>query len=386
MCRFSYERCICFVFLVILAVLSCAGVRVDDLMTMPQVDMQRTSPADEVMVSQHRLRHHRHPRRAFVPQPAPAPRWLPLQEDDISVRAYRSQVVLLAYAEGSSHSCQFVFRVLKVYKNAKSFPIVDRIMVRLDCEEAVRGYRKKLVRNKIHLRRKYVLFLNASGSSSFQPAGTPKLVRANKEAKTDRIIRHACMSKLVPSKPSASLNVSTFPATCPMTVDTVTTSSPTLAIASTDGALCQQSHVAGELTSTAPRQGRISPIVLRDAAKWRNLNYSFISLGINIDKNTQLPLMQESGFLPKTGDDYHRIVRLFREEDVPHHAFPLPSERNIHAVVRGIPAMFSEQEIKGELEQREYTPLHIIRLKLSGGAPFGGRSTVQDRKVPAAVQ
>ncbi|CAH1953365.1 unnamed protein product, partial [Acanthoscelides obtectus] len=74
--------------------------------------------------------------------------------------------------------------------------------------------------------------------------------------------------------------------------------------------------------------------------------------------------------LPKTEDDYRRIIHLFREEDVPHHTFPLPSERNIHAVVRGIPAMFSEQEIKGELEQMGYTPLHIIRLKRSGGAPM----------------
>ncbi|CAH1962123.1 unnamed protein product [Acanthoscelides obtectus] len=45
-------------------------------------------------------------------------------------------------------------------------------------------------------------------------------------------------------------------------------------------------------------------------------------------------------------------------------------QNEIHAVVRGIPAMFSEQEIKGELEQREYTPLHIIRLKRSGGPPM----------------
>ncbi|CAH1956009.1 unnamed protein product [Acanthoscelides obtectus] len=80
--------------------------------------------------------------------------------------------------------------------------------------------------------------------------------------------------------------------------------------------------------------------------------------------------MRESGLLPKTEDDYRKIVRLFREEDVPHHTFPLPLERNIPAVVRGIPAMFSEQEIKGELEQRGYTPLQIIRLKRSGGAPM----------------
>ncbi|CAH1996673.1 unnamed protein product [Acanthoscelides obtectus] len=32
--------------------------------------------------------------------------------------------------------------------------------------------------------------------------------------------------------------------------------------------------------------------------------------------------------------------------------------------------MFSEQEVKGELEERGYTPLHTIRLKRSGGAPM----------------
>ncbi|CAH1999912.1 unnamed protein product [Acanthoscelides obtectus] len=153
-----------------------------------------------------------------------------------------------------------------------------------------------------------------------------------------------------------------------MTVDAATTSSQSLATASTDGALSQQSHVAGESTSIASRQGRITPIVLRDATKWRHLNYKFISLGIKIERAVAV----DAGIriLPKTEDDYRRIVRLLREEDVPHHTFPLPSERNIHAVVRGIPAMFSEQEIKGELEQRGYTHLHIIRLKRSGGAPM----------------
>ncbi|CAH1963578.1 unnamed protein product [Acanthoscelides obtectus] len=73
--------------------------------------------------------------------------------------------------------------------------------------------------------------------------------------------------------------------------------------------------------------------------------------------------------IAKSEDDYRKIVRLFREEEVLHHTFPLPSERNIHAVVRGVPVNFSDTEIKGELEQRGYSPLHIILLKRSGGAP-----------------
>nr|CAI5828721.1 unnamed protein product [Callosobruchus analis] len=54
------------------------------------------------------------------------------------------------------------------------------------------------------------------------------------------------------------------------------------------------------------------------------------------------------------------------EEDVPHHTFPLPSERNIHAVIRGVPATLKEADIKEELQQKGYAPLHIIRLKRSG--------------------
>ncbi|CAH2011202.1 unnamed protein product [Acanthoscelides obtectus] len=74
---------------------------------------------------------------------------------------------------------------------------------------------------------------------------------------------------------------------------------------------------------------------------------------------------------PTSEDDYRKLVRLFREDSsVPHHTFPLPSEWNIHAVVRGVPVNFSDTEIKGELEQREYSPLHIIRLKRSGDAPM----------------
>ncbi|CAH1993681.1 unnamed protein product, partial [Acanthoscelides obtectus] len=44
------------------------------------------------------------------------------------------------------------------------------------------------------------------------------------------------------------------------------------------------------------------------------------------------------------------------EEEVPHHTFPLASERNIHAVIRGVHATLSEIEIKEELQQRGYPP------------------------------
>nr|CAH7721015.1 unnamed protein product [Callosobruchus chinensis] len=59
-----------------------------------------------------------------------------------------------------------------------------------------------------------------------------------------------------------------------------------------------------------------------------------------------------------------------KEENIPHHTFPLPSERNIHAVIRGIPGSTTEQEIKEELEQKGYVSHHITRLKRNGGVPL----------------
>ncbi|CAH1976700.1 unnamed protein product [Acanthoscelides obtectus] len=85
-----------------------------------------------------------------------------------------------------------------------------------------------------------------------------------------------------------------------------------------------------------PRKVRVTPIVLRDASRWRGVNHKFISLGIKFE----LAVVVDAGIriIPKSEDNYHRIIRLFREEEVPHHTFPLPSERNIHAVIRGVHA------------------------------------------------
>nr|CAH7734113.1 unnamed protein product [Callosobruchus chinensis] len=118
--------------------------------------------------------------------------------------------------------------------------------------------------------------------------------------------------------------------------------------------------------SSKPR--RVTPIVLREVTGWRALNCKFVSLGIEVERAIAVGM----GFriIPKSDDDYKKIIRLFKEEKVPHHTFPLPSKRNIHAVIRGIPASFSEQVIREELEQKGYSPHHIIRLKRSSGVPI----------------
>nr|CAH7754304.1 unnamed protein product [Callosobruchus chinensis] len=57
--------------------------------------------------------------------------------------------------------------------------------------------------------------------------------------------------------------------------------------------------------------------------------------------------------LCKTKDDYRKIVRLFKEENIPHHTFPCPL-RETSTLLSEIPVSTTEQEIKEELEQKGY--------------------------------
>nr|CAH7734085.1 unnamed protein product [Callosobruchus chinensis] len=74
----------------------------------------------------------------------------------------------------------------------------------------------------------------------------------------------------------------------------------------------------------------------------------FISLGIKID--FAVAVDARIGIVARSEDDCRKIIRHFREEDVPH----------IDAVISGVPYTLSEAEMKKELQQRIYAPLHII--------------------------
>ncbi|CAH1967213.1 unnamed protein product [Acanthoscelides obtectus] len=87
--------------------------------------------------------------------------------------------------------------------------------------------------------------------------------------------------------------------------------------------------VPEDTTAQPLRKVRVTPIVLRDASRWRGVNHKFISLGIKFERAVAV----DAGIriIPKSEDDYRRIIRLFREEEVPHHTFPLSTLREEHS-------------------------------------------------------
>lgn len=192
MYRISYEKCVCFIFLVILAILSCSGVRIDNL-AMTDISKRNSHTlstslfnSDEFLYRffmntttspnfrHHKIRHHRQLRaQAHTTRPTPfnepyvqiastdltqLPTKSHVQRStrnnnnsnkqkkkktkircpdyDITWKYCQADTVVLAKVESKTSSCKdncvMVFRKIKVYKSpSPNFPIDDRIRIKL---------------------------------------------------------------------------------------------------------------------------------------------------------------------------------------------------------------------------------------------------------------
>ncbi|KAJ8971968.1 hypothetical protein NQ314_000450 [Rhamnusium bicolor] len=284
MYRISYEKCVCFIFLVILAILSCSGFRIDNL-AMTDISKRNfhtsnsfsnsdeffdrifnvsSTPSVETITPtyRHKIRHHRQLRaqahnshrryetqksstghidvQVFPPRGADFPptthpsehfaqipstdihhplfptrpivtrsqrspdhkrhqrqesKWQPYQEEDISMKAFKAEIVVLAQAEsGSTYEC--VFKVNTTLKNTKQFSVIERILLKIPCDQEEKTHKSKnLVKNKIQLGKSYVLFLKASSAHNYWSVGSPKMIRPNKKAKIEKVIKQVCKPK-----------------------------------------------------------------------------------------------------------------------------------------------------------------------------------------------
>nr|CAI5852630.1 unnamed protein product [Callosobruchus analis] len=190
------------------------------------------------------------------------------------------------------------------------------------------------------------------------------------------------MPKLIPTSNTCTIKIQPEPS-----LSAASTPSTSVGVANTasEPVVASSSDVSGQLPSqasqetTEPRKMRITPVVLRDALKWRAANHKFISLGIKIKIERAVAVDAGIRIIPRFEDDY-------REEDVPHHTFPLPSERNIHAVIRGVPATLKEAKIKEELQQTGICPSKHYSIKtLRRSYAFGGGDPAQARKIKIIV-
>ncbi|KAL3282439.1 hypothetical protein HHI36_005626 [Cryptolaemus montrouzieri] len=214
----SYERCLCFVFLVVLAILSyCSGFRIDSL-TMTDIskrnyafgslpsdhDFMNTLHAaaltrDDVIPHSYRIRHHH---RAIRAQNGDSSRRIrknrpatSCPKQDISQKAFLANTVVVARTEAVSvrsrtHKYSVLFKVQRKLKSPPSFPIIDdyiQLSFLNDTSQQRTQQRcvpernpSKLVRANIQQSREYLLFLNSYGAHNYTPIGSPELIRRHK--------------------------------------------------------------------------------------------------------------------------------------------------------------------------------------------------------------
>ncbi|XP_044750932.1 protein vein isoform X2 [Coccinella septempunctata] len=214
----SYEKCICFIFLVILAFLSCcSGFRIDSL-TMTDISRRNLSleslpPENDFMnriyatarlkdddfSHRHRIRHHH---RSIRAQNNDGPRKIrrnrprtPCPKQDISQKAFLANTVVVARTEAVSvrsrtHKYSVLFKVQRKLKSPSAFPLIDEYIqlyflndtssqrTQLRCVSERNP--SKLVRANIQQSREYLLFLNSYGAHNYTAIGPPEPIRKHK--------------------------------------------------------------------------------------------------------------------------------------------------------------------------------------------------------------
>lgn len=255
MCKISYEKCICFIFLiVILVVLICSGFPIDNV-AMPNTSKKnfRTSSSrsadffnrksTNTLSSHHRQRHLRQLRAQTRDTPptghieatvfqndattsklyAQVPSSLTktintrsqrsssnsrhrskdCQPEHYSTKAYKSQIVLRVKVQGIERTNYTVsFKLIESLKNPSSFPIHEYLTLQFSnhtgnsCDKGRRGRKNHLVKADIKASQEYILFLNASSANKCSPSYSPELVPAGprKQREMMRILKKVCNS------------------------------------------------------------------------------------------------------------------------------------------------------------------------------------------------
>ncbi|KAJ8914970.1 hypothetical protein NQ315_002494 [Exocentrus adspersus] len=65
---------------------------------------------------------------------------------------------------------------------------------------------------------------------------------------------------------------------------------------------------------------------------------------------------------PATAADYRLITKVLEADKQEYHTYSLHEERNLRAVIRGIPTGISEEEIKADLVEQGFTVLSVHRM------------------------
>lgn len=120
--------------------------------------------------------------------------------------------------------------------------------------------------------------------------------------------------------------------------------------------------------NAAPKPPRVPPVVIRNKSMYSQISTHFKNSKINFSRATNV----EEGvkLFPETPNDYNNMIKFLETQKIPFHSYRLPEEREIHVVLRGVLEDWTEEKIKKDLENLNFTPSKVIRWKRKDGSPM----------------
>ncbi|KAJ8911153.1 hypothetical protein NQ315_008338 [Exocentrus adspersus] len=108
-------------------------------------------------------------------------------------------------------------------------------------------------------------------------------------------------------------------------------------------------------------QPKIPPIVLRKQENWSHVSRLLKDRKANYVKAKMIG-DNSIAITPATAADYRLITKVLEADKQEYHTYSLHEERNLRAVIRGIPTGISEEEIKADLVEQGFTVLSVHRM------------------------
>ncbi|GJQ66192.1 hypothetical protein Trydic_g4251 [Trypoxylus dichotomus] len=106
---------------------------------------------------------------------------------------------------------------------------------------------------------------------------------------------------------------------------------------------------------------KVAPIIIKETAKWTKTSNMMKRKNITATKCKVIQTGIEVE--PATEDDYRKLSKMLKEEGIQFYTFQLKSEKKLKVVLRGITQDITDDEIKDDLQQQDYSVEKISRMK-----------------------
>lgn len=114
---------------------------------------------------------------------------------------------------------------------------------------------------------------------------------------------------------------------------------------------------------------RIPPIVIHDKGKvWKTVRDWMNSEKVNFTHATNVK--DGIQIITSTAEDYRKLQKHVQTHNYSAHTYPLPEEKQLRVVIRGIPSEIEDKEVEEELKLLQFTPSLVVRMKKKGGNPM----------------